>query len=230
MAIELLGNWEQAKDWGWREFVTLTSLFDLDAGFLVNDCVVFAAEVLVLRETSDAKQVRPPSDSQTVRHMEQSCGVAGDRLGMYDLMVAKSRSLLPIQSMLLVPRVCSYHSNGQSQIQSCSADQCVSGNRAAAAAAGRPVPCQHERDRGCERFGHAGWRHRLHMAHRQFCGLQRHHGDAQDLQQVGCAHLSESRHVFEQLACCTMRDHVSGVWQCSTSARSQNGIILCFPD
>lgn len=34
-----------AKDWGWREFVTLTSLFDLDAGFLVNDSVVFSAEV-----------------------------------------------------------------------------------------------------------------------------------------------------------------------------------------
>lgn len=46
---------KQAKDWGWREFVTLTSLFDLDAGFLVNDCVMFAAEVLVLRENSDLK-------------------------------------------------------------------------------------------------------------------------------------------------------------------------------
>ena len=36
---------QAAKDWGWREFVTLTSLFDLDAGFLVNDAVVFSAEV-----------------------------------------------------------------------------------------------------------------------------------------------------------------------------------------
>lgn len=34
-----------AKDWGWREFVTLTSLFDQDAGFLVHDTVVFSAEV-----------------------------------------------------------------------------------------------------------------------------------------------------------------------------------------
>jgi hypothetical protein len=50
---------KQAKDWGWREFVTLTSLFDLDAGFLVNDCVVFAAEVLVLRETSELKVPSP---------------------------------------------------------------------------------------------------------------------------------------------------------------------------
>ena len=50
---------KQAKDWGWREFVTLTSLFDLDAGFLVNDCVVFAAEVLVLRETSELKVGSP---------------------------------------------------------------------------------------------------------------------------------------------------------------------------
>ncbi|KAF3779789.1 Ubiquitin carboxyl-terminal hydrolase 13 [Nymphaea thermarum] len=41
-----------AKDWGWREFVTLTSLFDQDAGFLVQDTVVFSAEVLILKETS----------------------------------------------------------------------------------------------------------------------------------------------------------------------------------
>ncbi|PIA38502.1 hypothetical protein AQUCO_02700003v1, partial [Aquilegia coerulea] len=41
-----------AKDWGWREFVTLTSLFDQDSGFLVHDTVVFSAEVLILKETS----------------------------------------------------------------------------------------------------------------------------------------------------------------------------------
>ncbi|CAM6084873.1 unnamed protein product [Calypogeia fissa] len=41
-----------AKDWGWREFVTLTSLFDQDSGFLVQDMVVFSAEVLILKETS----------------------------------------------------------------------------------------------------------------------------------------------------------------------------------
>ncbi|GBG61401.1 hypothetical protein CBR_g20432 [Chara braunii] len=41
-----------AKDWGWREFVTLTSLFDQDSGFLVADTVVFSAEVLILKETS----------------------------------------------------------------------------------------------------------------------------------------------------------------------------------
>uniref|UniRef100_A0A7N0T9N2 MATH domain-containing protein n=1 Tax=Kalanchoe fedtschenkoi TaxID=63787 RepID=A0A7N0T9N2_KALFE len=41
-----------AKDWGWREFVTLTSLFDQDSGFLVMDTVVFSAEVLILKETS----------------------------------------------------------------------------------------------------------------------------------------------------------------------------------
>ena len=38
-----------AKDWGWREFVTLTTLFDQDAGFLINDTVVFSAEVLILK-------------------------------------------------------------------------------------------------------------------------------------------------------------------------------------
>ncbi|XP_009588720.1 uncharacterized protein [Nicotiana tomentosiformis] len=41
-----------AKDWGWREFVTLTSLFDQDSGFLVQDMVVFSAEVLILKESS----------------------------------------------------------------------------------------------------------------------------------------------------------------------------------
>lgn len=41
-----------AKDWGWREFVTLTSLFDQDSGFIVQDAVVFSAEVLILKETS----------------------------------------------------------------------------------------------------------------------------------------------------------------------------------
>jgi hypothetical protein len=43
---------KSAKDWGWREFVTLTSLFDQDAGFLVQDTVVFSAEVLILKETA----------------------------------------------------------------------------------------------------------------------------------------------------------------------------------
>jgi len=41
-----------AKDWGWREFVTLTSLFDQDSGFLVQDSVLFSAEVLILKESS----------------------------------------------------------------------------------------------------------------------------------------------------------------------------------
>ncbi|KAL4181746.1 hypothetical protein AMTRI_Chr12g272620 [Amborella trichopoda] len=45
-----------AKDWGWREFVTLTSLFDQDSGFLVMDTVVFSAEVLILKETSTLQE------------------------------------------------------------------------------------------------------------------------------------------------------------------------------
>lgn len=49
-----------AKDWGWREFVSLTTLFDADAGFLVNDAVVFSAEVLVLKESSETKVVPLP--------------------------------------------------------------------------------------------------------------------------------------------------------------------------
>ncbi|XP_073138267.1 uncharacterized protein [Henckelia pumila] len=46
-----------AKDWGWREFVTLTSLFDQDSGFLVQDTVIFSAEVLILKETSMMQEV-----------------------------------------------------------------------------------------------------------------------------------------------------------------------------
>jgi hypothetical protein len=40
-----------AKDWGWREFVTLTSLFDGDLGFLVNDTLLLCAEVRALQAT-----------------------------------------------------------------------------------------------------------------------------------------------------------------------------------
>lgn len=53
-----------AKDWGWREFVTLTSLFDQDSGFLVQDTVVFSAEVLILKETSTMLEL-PDYDLET---------------------------------------------------------------------------------------------------------------------------------------------------------------------
>ena len=49
---------KSAKDWGWREFITLQALFDADAGHLLNDDCVFAAEVLMLKESSEAHQVR----------------------------------------------------------------------------------------------------------------------------------------------------------------------------
>ena len=51
-----------AKDWGWREFITLTSLFDAEAGFLVNDSVVFSAEVLILKESSELRANAPASE------------------------------------------------------------------------------------------------------------------------------------------------------------------------
>ncbi|KFM27625.1 Ubiquitin carboxyl-terminal hydrolase 12 [Auxenochlorella protothecoides] len=44
-----------AKDWGWRDFVSLTTLFDADAGFLVNDAVVFTADAVVLKEACDVR-------------------------------------------------------------------------------------------------------------------------------------------------------------------------------
>jgi hypothetical protein len=51
-----------AKDWGWREFITLTSLFDAEAGYLVNDTVVFSAEVLILKESSELRTGSPASE------------------------------------------------------------------------------------------------------------------------------------------------------------------------
>ncbi|KAL9250162.1 MATH domain and coiled-coil domain-containing protein [Drosera capensis] len=54
---------KSAKDWGWREFITLTSLFCQDSGFLVHDTVVFSAEVLILKETVALEDL-PALDSE----------------------------------------------------------------------------------------------------------------------------------------------------------------------
>jgi hypothetical protein len=48
-----------AKDWGWREFLSLTSLFDQGAGYLVDDTVAFCAEVMVLKETHELMNITP---------------------------------------------------------------------------------------------------------------------------------------------------------------------------
>ncbi|PON71341.1 Fanconi anaemia protein FANCD [Parasponia andersonii] len=63
-----------AKDWGWREFVTLTSLFDQDSGFLIQDTVVFSAEVLILKETS-VMQDFTDEESDSVTGSSQTDGV-----------------------------------------------------------------------------------------------------------------------------------------------------------
>jgi hypothetical protein len=61
-----------AKDWGWREFVTLTSLFDQDSGFLVQDTVVFSAEVLILKETSATKEYVEADSTNSVSPTDNS--------------------------------------------------------------------------------------------------------------------------------------------------------------
>ncbi|CAL9234010.1 unnamed protein product [Arabidopsis halleri] len=61
-----------AKDWGWREFVTLTSLFDQDSGFLVQDSVVFSAEVLILKETSLTKDYREAESANSVSQIDNT--------------------------------------------------------------------------------------------------------------------------------------------------------------
>ena len=67
-----------AKDWGWREFVTLTNLFDQDSGFLVQDTVVFSAEVLVLKESFSMQEkieadesLASPSGTESSRSFHQ---------------------------------------------------------------------------------------------------------------------------------------------------------------
>lgn len=59
---------KSAKDWGWREFITLQALFDADAGYLLNDDCVFAAEVLMLKESSEAHQVRPQPPTPSINY------------------------------------------------------------------------------------------------------------------------------------------------------------------
>jgi len=51
-----------AKDWGWREFISLTQLFDADAGYLVNDTVIFTADVLILKESTELRPGAPAGD------------------------------------------------------------------------------------------------------------------------------------------------------------------------
>lgn len=48
-----------AKDWGWREFLSLTSLFDQGTGYLVDDTVGFCAEVMVLKEAHELMDITP---------------------------------------------------------------------------------------------------------------------------------------------------------------------------
>ncbi|KAG7572172.1 TRAF-like [Arabidopsis suecica] len=60
------------KDWGWREFVTLINLFDQDAGFLVQDSVVFSAEVLILKETSLTKDYTEAESANSVSQIDNT--------------------------------------------------------------------------------------------------------------------------------------------------------------
>ncbi|XVE98392.1 hypothetical protein REPUB_Repub03eG0102800 [Reevesia pubescens] len=50
------------QDLGWSEFVTLTSLFDKDSGYVVQDTVIFGAEVLILKETFKMQDVPDSSN------------------------------------------------------------------------------------------------------------------------------------------------------------------------
>lgn len=75
----------QAKDWGWREFITLTSLFDQDAGFIVNDTLTFAAEVVVLKETTTVEEVMEISLARFLVKCLCLAALQGDRFVALDL-------------------------------------------------------------------------------------------------------------------------------------------------
>ncbi|XP_022729174.1 uncharacterized protein LOC111284647 isoform X2 [Durio zibethinus] len=56
------------KEWGWSEFVTLTSLFDKDSGYVVQDTVIFGAQVLILKETFKLQDL--PESSNKPAHKD----------------------------------------------------------------------------------------------------------------------------------------------------------------
>ncbi|XP_021276357.1 uncharacterized protein LOC110410806 isoform X2 [Herrania umbratica] len=56
------------KELGWSEFVTLTSLFDKDSGYLVQDTVIFGADVLILKETFQMQDI--PESSNKPAHKD----------------------------------------------------------------------------------------------------------------------------------------------------------------
>ncbi|KAJ0640715.1 putative ubiquitinyl hydrolase 1 [Helianthus annuus] len=85
---------KSAKDWGWREFVTLTSLFDQDSGFLVHDVVVFSAEVLIMKETSIMHEF-------TDRESESgNTGLVTDKLGKMSSFTWKVENFLSFKDIM----------------------------------------------------------------------------------------------------------------------------------
>ena len=97
-----------AKDWGWREFLTLTTLFDADSGFLVNDAVEFAAEVLVLRESSETRHVStalllaPPAEHmQNSMHLPLAASALTSRVLPYVAAVLKAGKCCMLSSLIL---------------------------------------------------------------------------------------------------------------------------------
>ncbi|KAK6786300.1 hypothetical protein RDI58_014825 [Solanum bulbocastanum] len=82
-----------AKDWGWREFVTLTSLFDQDSGFLVQDTVVFSAEVLILKESSIVQEL-------VVENIELANAGAQDEAGKRSSFTWKVENFLSFKEIM----------------------------------------------------------------------------------------------------------------------------------
>ncbi|TYH65591.1 hypothetical protein ES332_D06G066300v1 [Gossypium tomentosum] len=53
---------EAAKRWGWPEFLTLATLFNKGSGYLVEDTVMFNADILILKESLEIQDVLESSN------------------------------------------------------------------------------------------------------------------------------------------------------------------------
>lgn len=62
---------KSTKESGWSEFVTLTSLFDKDSGYVVQDTVIFGAEVLIMKETFKMQDIPESSNEPTDKNDEK---------------------------------------------------------------------------------------------------------------------------------------------------------------
>ncbi|OMO81238.1 TRAF-like family protein [Corchorus capsularis] len=62
---------KDTKELGWSEFVTLTSFFDKDSGYLVQDTFVLGAEVLILKETFKMQDIPESTNNPAYKEADK---------------------------------------------------------------------------------------------------------------------------------------------------------------